>query len=171
MRGGAKGGPCIVAIGAVRFGQFIQDGAFNHLVMLGPGGHFGDIPAFLERSRGNDAYAVGRTQIDIINDSILSNLLSEEPDFARGLNRANAERLMGMMELYDDMRTLQVTERLAKVLLLHARRGKFANGVACLQRDRLICRMFRRWRSARRSNNSKKPVSSSRTIDACAFWT
>lgn len=134
-RGDAPGGLCLIASGAVKFGRFSRGGAFNLLIMLGPGGHFGDIAAFLGSSRGNNAYAVGHTEIDVFDEHVLDDLLILQPVFARALNRANATRLMGLMELYDDMRTLAVTERLAKVLWYHAGRGEIADGVACLQRD------------------------------------
>lgn len=134
-RGDQPGRLRIVASGAVRFGRFTPDGSFNLLTMLGPGAHYGDLPAFLGATRVNNAYAVGPTEIDVFDQRVLDDLLINQPSFARGLSNANAARLIGMMELYDDVRTLTVEERLAKVLWYHTGRGEHHDGVACLQRD------------------------------------
>lgn len=125
---------CIVASGAVKIGRFQYGGAFNLLSMLGPGGHFGDV-ALIRTVRTHNAYAVGPTEVDVVNASTLEDLLRNEPDFAIGLWRCNAARLNAVSELYDDVRTLDVTQRLAKVLYVHTGRGELENGVACGQRD------------------------------------
>ncbi|WP_300529422.1 Crp/Fnr family transcriptional regulator [Maricaulis sp.] len=125
---------CIVAQGAVRFGRFQPGGTLNLVRMIGPGAHFGDV-AVQRSTQTHDAYAVGPTQIDIVDAASLKVLLDHEPGFAAGLWQANTARLNALLELYDDARTLSVTARLAKVIYLHCGRGALADGVACLQRD------------------------------------
>ena len=62
-------------------------------------------------------------------------MLSDQSGFSLGLWRCNTERLYATLELYDDVRTLGVVARLAKVIFIHAGRGEVQDGVACRQRD------------------------------------
>jgi CRP-like cAMP-binding protein len=125
---------CIVAVGTVRFGRFQHDGSFKLLAMLGPGAHYGDV-ALQRQAFTQSVFAVGRTEIDVIDAVALETLLRDQPELAIALWRCNTARLNAVFELYDDARTLNVTARLAKVIYVHTGRGKLANGVACLQRD------------------------------------
>jgi CRP/FNR family transcriptional regulator, cyclic AMP receptor protein len=125
---------CIVAVGTVRFGRFQHDGSFKLLAMLGPGAHYGDV-ALQRQAFTQSVFAVGRTEIDVIDAVALETLLRNQPELAIALWRCNTARLNAVFELYDDARTLNVTARLAKVIYVHTGRGKLANGVACLQRD------------------------------------
>jgi CRP-like cAMP-binding protein len=125
---------CIVAVGTVRFGRFQHDGSFKLLAMLGPGAHYGDV-ALQRQAFTQSVFAVGRTEIDVIDAVALETLLRTQPELAIALWRCNTARLNAVFELYDDARTLNVTARLAKVIYVHTGRGKLANGVACLQRD------------------------------------
>ncbi len=125
---------CIVAEGAVRLGRFQHRGVFNLVSMIGPGAHFGDI-ALQRSAHTQNAYAVGHCEIYVIEAAALEDLLRTQPGFAIGLWRCNAARFNALLELYDDVRTLGITTRLAKVVYVHAGRGRLADGVACLQRD------------------------------------
>lgn len=125
----------VVAEGGVRFGRFLQDGNFNLLFEVGPGGHFGDGQGLLRAAYAHHACSIGNTKIDFLDSKALIDLLTEEPSFALALSKVNAARLMRLLDLYHDARTLSVPMRLAKLLLIHVGRGKIANGVACLQRD------------------------------------
>lgn len=133
-RGDEKVRLCIVAKGAVNVGRFQYGGAFNLLATIGPGAHFGDV-ALQRTVRTHSAYAVGPTQIDVIDAPTLDHLLETEPGFAVALWRCNAARLSAISELYDDIRTLSVTHRLAKTIYVHSGRGELGDGVACSQRD------------------------------------
>jgi CRP/FNR family cyclic AMP-dependent transcriptional regulator len=125
---------CLIAAGTVRFGRFQHDGSFKLLAMLGPGAHYGDV-ALQRQAFTQSVYAVGRTEIDVIDALTLENLLRDQPELAIALWRCNTARLNAAFELYDDARTLNVAARLAKVIYVHAGRGNLANGVSCLQRD------------------------------------
>ena len=125
---------CLVASGAVRLVRFLQDGAYTMVSMVGKGAHFGDVGLF-RRKQTHDVHAVGPTEVDIIDATVLEDLLQREPGFAAGLWRCNTARLNAMMELYEDARTLTIPQRLAKVLYLHRGRGSLPDGVACVQRD------------------------------------
>jgi len=125
---------CIIAAGTVRFGRFQHDGSFKLLAMLGPGAHYGDV-ALQRNAFTQSAYAVGQTEIDVIDASALEKLMHDQPELAIALWRCNTARLNAAFELYDDARTLNVTARLAKVIYVHTGRGRLVNGVACLQRD------------------------------------
>lgn len=125
---------CIVGNGAVRIGRVGPDGSFKLVTILGPGGHFGDLG--LQRAAyTHDGYAVGDCEILVIEAAALDDLLRNQPGFALGIWRCNTARLNALLELYEDARTLGVTERLAKVIYVHTGRGELANGVACRQRD------------------------------------
>ncbi|NWH07308.1 MAG: Crp/Fnr family transcriptional regulator [Alphaproteobacteria bacterium] len=134
MRGDDEARLCIVASGMVRFGRFQHDGSFKLLAMLGPGAHYGDV-ALQRHAFTQNVYALGPTEIDVIDAAALEILLRDQPELAVALWRCNTARLNAVLELYDDARTLNVTARLAKVIYVHMGRGEVANGVACLQRD------------------------------------
>lgn len=133
-RGDDEARLCIVANGMVRFGRHQHDGSFKLLAMLGPGAHYGDV-ALQRQAFTQNVYALGRTEIDVIDAVALETLLHDQPELAIALWRCNTARLNAVLELYDDARTLNVTARLAKVIYVHTGRGEFANGIACLQRD------------------------------------
>jgi CRP/FNR family transcriptional regulator len=134
IRGDEQARLCIVAEGMVRFGRFQHDGSFKLLAMLGPGAHYGDV-ALQRKAFTQNVYALGRTEIDVLDAAALEGLLHEHPGLALALWRCNTARLNAVLELYDDARTLSVAARLAKVVYVHIGRGELANGVACLQRD------------------------------------
>lgn len=134
MRGDDDARLCIVAGGIVRIGRFQHDGSFKLLAMLGRGAHYGDV-ALQRQAFTQNVYAVGRTEIDVIDSAALETLLRDRPELALALWRCNTERLNALLELYDDARTLNVTARLAKVIYVHFGRGALANGVSCVQRD------------------------------------
>ncbi|MEL6213120.1 MAG: Crp/Fnr family transcriptional regulator [Pseudomonadota bacterium] len=133
-RGDTNVGLCIVAEGAVRIGRFQHGGSFNLLSIVGPGGHFGDI-AMQRTVRTHNAYAVGSTELLVIDAAAIEELMRDEPGFAINLWRCNSARFNAILELYDDARTLGITLRLGKVIYVHAGRGELADGVACVQRD------------------------------------
>ena len=134
LRGDQSARLGMVVKGAVRIGRFQRDGSFKLLSILGPGGHYGDV-ALQRRAYPQNAQAVGDTEVDVIDEATLDELLANAPGFAIALWRCNTARLNAMLELYDDARTLGVTQRLAKVIYLHSGRGGLCNGVTCRQRD------------------------------------
>lgn len=124
----------MIASGAARLGRYQQDGSFQLVAMLGPGGHFGDIS--MQRSAyTHDGYAVGNTETFVIGEALLEQFLRELPGFALALWRCNTSRLNALLELYDDARALSVPQRLAKVIYVHSGKGERPDGVACLQKD------------------------------------
>lgn len=133
-RGDDEARLCIVAGGMVRFGRFQHDGSFKLLAMLGEGAHYGDV-ALQRQAFTQNVYALGRTEIDVIDAAALESLLRDQPELAIALWRCNTARLNAVLELYDDARTLNVAARLAKVIYVHAGRGALPKGVACLQSD------------------------------------
>ena len=134
LRGDDDARLCMVASGRVRFGRFQHDGSFKLLAMLGPGAHYGDV-ALQREAFTQNVYALGPTEIDVIDAASLASLVSDHPELAVALWRCNTARLNAVLELYDDARTLNVTARLAKVIYVHMGRGEVANGVACVQSE------------------------------------
>ena len=125
---------CLVVSGAVQLGRFQHDGAFTMVTMLGPGRHFGEV-GLHHHAQTHDVYAMGETEIDLIDAAALEDLLRHQPGFAMGFWRCNTARLNTLLELYEDARTLTTPQRLAKLLYLHSGRGHLSEGVACLHRD------------------------------------
>ena len=134
LRGDDPARLCIVANGMVRFGRFQHDGSFKLLAMLGPGAHYGDV-ALQRQAYTQNVYALGRTEIDVIDAGTLEMLLRDLPELAAALWRCSTARLNAALELYDDARTLNVTARLAKVIYVHLGRGGLDNGIVCVQSD------------------------------------
>lgn len=134
LRGDEAARLCLVVSGIARFGRYQHDGSFKLLAMLGPGAHYGDV-ALQREAFTQNVYAEGRTEIDVLDASVVDSLLDEFPLFAVALWRCSTARLNAVLELYDDARTLNVAARLAKVIYVHCGRGELPDGVICLQRD------------------------------------
>ena len=125
---------CVVARSRIRFGRFQHDGSFKLLSMLGPGAHYGDV-ALQRQIFTQHVQSIGESEIDVIDPSVLKDLLRDVPDLGVALWHCTTARLSAVLELYDDARTLTVAARLAQVIYIHAGRGELADGVACLQRE------------------------------------
>ncbi len=134
-RGDNKPGFSIVAEGAVRFVKPLVDGGELTISLLGPGHFFGEATVFADTGRAYDAIAVGETAVDQISKTAFERLLEKEPALSRALLAATTRRLYAALSFLDDLRSLPLEARAAKLVLGMAASAKNPACVACRQSD------------------------------------
>jgi CRP-like cAMP-binding protein len=140
-RGSAAEEWCGVAAGAVRISSVSLAGKQVTLTYAEPGAWFGDIALFDGLPRTHDADAHGPTTLLCVRKPDFKALLAEHVELYEALLRLNCRRLRLMFDQFEDLNTRPLRSRLAKQLLLLARRyGKpkgdeIVIGLALAQED------------------------------------
>lgn len=124
-RGDAKPGLSIVHEGAVRFINSGIDGSVVSTGTLRSGEFFGEATLFAGLPRTHDAVADGPTIIDQVSKSRFDKIFDEEPDLARAMLRMTTRRLYWALDFMDDLRSLPLKARVAKVII---RRNESSSG-------------------------------------------
>ncbi len=134
-RGDAKPGLSIVQSGAVRFVYCRPDGENTTSSIVGPGHCFGEATLFANLPRAYDAMAVGPTVVEQITKARIEDLLVREPALTRCLLEVTTRRLYGALEFLEDLRSLPIQMRAAKLILTMASSSKAKDVVECTQSD------------------------------------
>ena len=134
-RGDDKPGFSIVVEGAVRFVKRLGDGRALTNSVLGPGHSFGEATIFAEWGRAYDAVAVGETLVDQIPKAAFERLLADEPTLARAMLVSTTRRLYAVLAFLDDLRSLPLDARAAKLIYGMAASAKDPNRIECRQSD------------------------------------
>jgi CRP-like cAMP-binding protein len=140
-RGTAAEEWCGVAAGAVRISSVSLSGKQVTLTYAEPGTWFGDIALFDGLPRTHDADAHGATTLLCVRKPDFKELLAQHVELYDALLRLNCRRLRLMFDQFEDLNTRPLRSRLAKQLLLLARRyGKTQGeeiriGLALAQED------------------------------------
>ena len=121
-RGDAAGEWCGVALGAVRVSTVSLSGKQVTLTYVEPGTWFGDIALFDGLPRTHDATTHGQTTILVVRKPDFQALLRDHVELYDALLRLNCRRLRLMFDLVEDLNTRPLAVRLARQLLLLARR-------------------------------------------------
>jgi CRP/FNR family cyclic AMP-dependent transcriptional regulator len=111
-----------VAKGAVRISSVSLSGKQVTLTYAEPGTWFGDIALFDGLPRTHDADAHGPTTLVMVRKPDFKELLSQHVELYDALLRLNCRRLRLMFDQIEDLNTRPLQARLAKQLLLLARR-------------------------------------------------
>jgi CRP/FNR family transcriptional regulator, cyclic AMP receptor protein len=111
-----------VAKGAVRISSVSLSGKQVTLTYAEPGTWFGDIALFDGLPRTHDADAHGATTLVIVRKPDFKELLAQHVELYDALLRLNCRRLRLMFDQIEDLNTRPLQARLAKQLLLLARR-------------------------------------------------
>ncbi|MFT3665691.1 Crp/Fnr family transcriptional regulator [Piscinibacter sp.] len=123
---GTRGTPAAewiaVARGAVRVSSVSLSGKQVTLTYVEPGSWFGDIALFDGLPRTHDANAHGETTLLIVRKADFRELLAQHVELYEALLRLNCRRLRMMFDTIEDLNTLPLAARLAKQVLLLARR-------------------------------------------------
>lgn len=107
----------VIVDGKVKLGQTSADGREQVLVVLGPGGMFGELSLFDPGSRTSTATAVTDTVLLGLGQRDLRPWLTGRPEVAEALLRALAQRLRRTNEAMADLVFSDVPGRVAKALL------------------------------------------------------
>lgn len=134
-RGDDKPGFSIVVEGAVRFVKRLSDGGALTNSVLGPGHSFGEATIFAGTGRAYDAVAVGETIVDQIPKAAFERSLAEEPALARAMLVSTTRRLYAVLAFLDDLRSLPLETRAAKLINGMAASAKDPMRVECRQSD------------------------------------
>ena len=134
-RGDEKPGFSLVASGAVRFVKRLADGGELTISVLGPGHSFGEATLFAGSRRAYDAIAIGETVVDQIPKAAMERLLKQEPEIARALLEATTRRLYAALGFLDDLRSLPLTVRTAKLIAGMSASAKDSRHIECRQSD------------------------------------
>lgn len=127
-RGSAAEEWCGVALGAVRISTVSLAGKQVTLTYAEPGTWFGDIALFDGLPRTHDADAHGPTTLLCVRKPDFRELLTQHVELYDALLRLNCRRLRLMFDQFEDLNTRPLRSRLAKQLLLLARRYGKAQG-------------------------------------------
>jgi CRP/FNR family transcriptional regulator, cyclic AMP receptor protein len=127
-RGDAAGEWCGVALGAVRVSTVSLSGKQVTLTYVEPGTWFGDIALFDGLPRTHDAAAHGPTTVLVVRKADFHDLLARHVELYDALLRLNCRRLRLMFDLVEDLNTRPLAARLARQLLLLARRYGVSDG-------------------------------------------
>jgi CRP-like cAMP-binding protein len=141
-RGAAAEEWCGVALGAVRISSVSLSGKQITLTYAEPGVWFGDIALFDGLPRTHDADAHGQTTLLCVRKPDFKELLAQHAELYDALLRLNCRRLRLMFDALEDLNTRPLAARLARQLLLLARRygvaedsGQIRIGLALAQED------------------------------------
>jgi CRP-like cAMP-binding protein len=134
-RGDKKPGLSIIRDGAVRFGKVTRGGGQTTVTLLGPGHTFGEATLFAGMDRAYDAVAVGDTTVAQIGKTKIERILDEEPALARIFLVAMTRRLYSALGFLDDLRTLPLTVRTAKLIANMTVSAKDRSKTECRQSD------------------------------------
>ena len=133
---------CGVASGAVRVSSVSLAGKQVALTYVEPGAWFGDIALFDGLPRTHDAHAHGATTLLTVRKADFKALLADHVELYDALLRLNCRRLRVMFDALEDLNTRPLGARLARQVLLLARRygidedgGHVRIGLALAQED------------------------------------
>jgi CRP-like cAMP-binding protein len=134
-RGDDKPGFSIVREGAVRFVKSSASGGELTVGILGPGYAFGEATLFAGGPRAYDAYATGDTIIQQIPKRAFDRVLDDDPRLARALLIALTRRLYSALGFLDDVRSLPLPLRTAKLIADMNASAKTPGTIVCRQSD------------------------------------
>lgn len=110
----------VLQSGRIRIFKTSPQGREQVLALLNPGESFNEAPVFDSGPNPASADALEKCEILLLKKSDVMALLREEPEFATAVVAVFAARLRQLAGLIEDLSFLNVTGRLAKVLLAHA---------------------------------------------------
>jgi CRP/FNR family cyclic AMP-dependent transcriptional regulator len=132
-RGDADPQMAVVISGRVRLVRLRSNGQQGLMAVVGAGQHFADVLMFRRQQRTHRAIAEGATELDLYDLAAFERIM-ERPEIVRALYRVTAERLIGTMNMLDDVRSLPREAHLAK-LLLHLHSRAKGEAIECVQDD------------------------------------
>lgn len=123
----------IVISGRVRLVRLRSNGQEGIASTVSAGQHFADVLMFGRRTRTHRAVAQGATEVDFYDRAAFAQIM-DRPAIVRALYQVTAERLVGTMNMLDDVRNLSREAHLGK-LLLHLDQRRKGEEIACVQED------------------------------------
>jgi len=116
QRGDRAEGVWWIESGAVTVGQFLPDGEFRRVALLGPGDSYGELALFSGRPRVVDAISRGESALRFIPARAMEELFAARPDTAQVMLGAMAQQLQEMLDVVAGMRRGTSVTRVAGLL-------------------------------------------------------
>lgn len=116
QRGDAADGFWLIEEGAVRVGQFLPDGEFRAVALLGPGDSYGELAVFSGKPRIVDAVSRGESRLKLIAAKPFLEALGNYPASTRALLGALSEQLQDTLSILAGLRHGTNPARLAGLL-------------------------------------------------------
>ena len=116
QRGDPADGFWLIEEGAVRVGQFLPDGEFRAVALLGAGDSYGELAVFSGKPRIVDAVSRGDSRLRLIAAKPFLEALSNYPASTRALLGALSEQLQDTLSLVAGLRHGTNPARLAGIL-------------------------------------------------------
>jgi CRP/FNR family transcriptional regulator len=117
LEGEQAAGLHIIEYGWLKAVKTSLDGREHVLRLIGPGETFNEIGVFANRPNPATAIALEETGIWLLRQDAISQLLREQPDFARQIVEGMAGRIIDLVEMVADLSLRPVTARLARLIL------------------------------------------------------
>lgn len=111
----------LIEEGYVRVGQFLPEGGFRAVAVLGPGDSYGELALLAGTPRVVDALSRGTTLLRFIDGKTFLDLLADHPVSMRGMLGALSAQLQDLLTLLAGLRRGNNTARIAGVLANMAR--------------------------------------------------
>ena len=116
QRGDPADGFWLIEKGAVRVGQFMPDGEFRAVALLGEGDSYGELAVFSGKPRIVDAVSRGESQVRLIAAKPFLDALGNYPASTRALLGALSEQLQDTLSILAGLRHGTNPARLAGLL-------------------------------------------------------
>ena len=117
QRGDTPTGFWLIESGSVTVGQFLAEGHFRAVAVLGPGDSYGELALFSGRRRVVDAVARGAAELRWIDGPRFEEVVSGDPEAMRRMLAAMAEELQEMIEVVAGLRRGSASRRIASMLV------------------------------------------------------
>ncbi|MXP11034.1 Crp/Fnr family transcriptional regulator [Pseudoblastomonas halimionae] len=125
----------LIEEGAVRIGQFLPDGDFRAVALLGGGDSYGELAVFAGKPRIVDAIARGESRLRLITAGAFLEALARYPASNRALLGALSAQLQDALSLLSGLRRGTNPQRLAGLLATLAGDGVGGATVTITQQE------------------------------------
>lgn len=135
QRGDPADGFWLIEEGNVRIGQFLPDGEFRAVALLGAGDSYGELAVFSGKPRIVDAVSRGESRLRLIAARPFLDALGNYPASSRALLGALSEQLQDTLSILAGLRHGTNPARLAGLLATMAGNGEGAGTVSITQQE------------------------------------
>ena len=117
QRGDRPDGFYLIESGSVAVGQFLREGEFRGVALLGPGDSWGELAMFTSRPRVVDAVARSACEVRHIGSARVEAALAQHPSAMRPLLGALSQQLQEMLDVVAGIRRGSAGARVAGMLV------------------------------------------------------
>ncbi|QFT76139.1 Crp/Fnr family transcriptional regulator [Erythrobacter sp. THAF29] len=135
QRGDEAEGFWLLEEGSVSIGQFLADGEFRAVAVIGPGDSWGELAMFANRPRVVDAVARTRSEVRHIRSQVFEALLLEHPEASRLLLGTLSQQLQELLDVVAGIRRGSAGARVAGILAMMAEGNDLPVRIAISQQE------------------------------------